>query len=96
MSRTNAYPKTEKAISAFSGQENVRLRRIIRNALEAGHDVRTVARHVGLTAAGQAKLQAVHEAWEQETRLSTDALPSEYDCDSDHTAGLENTGEIER
>ena len=70
MARTNPYSKTDQAIRAFSGPENARLRRIIRNALEAGHDVRTVARHVALTAEGKAQLQAVYAAWEQETRLT--------------------------
>ena len=71
MSRTTPYPQTEQAIRAFSGPENARLRRIIRNALEAGHDVRTVGRHVVLTQEGTAKLQVVYEAWEQDTRLTT-------------------------
>jgi hypothetical protein len=68
-SRTTSYPKTDQAIRAFAGPANARLRRMIRNTLEAGQDVRTLARTVALTGIGTAKLQAVYDAWrvEQET-----------------------------
>jgi hypothetical protein len=62
-SRTTSYPKTEQAIRAFDGPHNAQLRRMIRNTLEAGQDVRTLARTVALTGLGTGKLQAVYDAW---------------------------------
>lgn len=63
------YPKTAKAIRAFSGPANARLRRMIRQALEANIDVRTLTRMVALTAQGVAKLEAVAQAWEEENPI---------------------------
>jgi len=61
------YPNTARAIRAFRGPADATLRCMIRNALQANQDVRTIARTVALTPQGTAKLQAVWEAWEAES-----------------------------
>jgi len=61
-----SFTETEKAIRAFSGPSNARLRRIIRNSLLADIDPRTITRHVALSTTGTAKLHAVYEAWQME------------------------------
>jgi len=77
--RTRTYPKTEHAIRAFAGPDNARLRRIIRKTLDAGQDVRTLARTVALTGLGTAKLQTVYDAWTEEThRQATPSEPCAY------------------
>jgi hypothetical protein len=58
----------DRAIRAFSGPDNIRLRRMIRNSLAGDIDPRTIARHVALTAPGKRKLDLVYEAWQAEKR----------------------------
>src|SRR5262245_27627701 len=58
--------QTEKAIRAFRGKQNASLRKLIRARLESAEpqSVLEVRKKIALSYLGEAKLQAVWEAWQ--------------------------------